>query len=288
MYDLIFNPAAALGRSRKQLETLKKILDEKNIEYAVHTTEKPGHATQIAKALIEKGSKKLVAIGGDGTVTEVARAIYRTDAALGIIPAGTGNDYKRAVGVPDEFEKAVDFLLNGKPTACDALECNGEVCLNIVSIGFDVEVAKRATDYKIFGSAAYTIAAIDRAFFAKNQYADITIDGEKIRKNILLAAVGNGSHYGGGINSLPTADITDGLLDICIVDATTPLNILKMLPKYVAGAHTEMDIVSIYKAKEISIHLDDKKLPVNADGEILPPTDTLNVKILKGLINVIR
>ena len=244
MYNLIFNPSAALGRSRKQLEIITKILDEKKVAYAVHTTEKPGHATQIAKALIEKGSKILVAIGGDGTVTEVARSIYGTDAALGIIPAGTGNDYRRVVGIPDEIEKTVDFLLNGKPTPCDALECNGEICLNIVSIGFDVEVAKRANNYKLFGSAAYTIAAIDRALFAKNQYANITIDGENIRKNILLAAVGNGSHYGGGINSLPTADITDGLLDICIVDATTPLNILRLLPKYVAGAHTDMDLVS--------------------------------------------
>lgn len=288
MYDLIFNPVAGHGRSQKQLSEVKRIFDEKGVTYSVHETTAKGHATELTKSLIDKGAKLIVAIGGDGTVAEVAKAIYGTDAALGIIPAGTGNDYRRAVGIPDEIESSVEFLLEGKPTPCDALEVNGEIYLNIISMGFDVEVAKRASKYKMFGSAAYTLAAIDRALFAKNQYATITIDGEQIKKNMLLVAVGNGSHYGGGMNSLPTADITDGLLDICLVDATTPLNILKMLPKYVAGTHMDMDIVHIYSAKEIIIKLDDQQLPINADGEILPDTDTLHVKILKGLINVIR
>jgi len=288
MYDLIFNPVAGHGRSQKQLDIVKRIFDEKGVEYTVHETTAPGHATELAKSLVDNGAKLIVAIGGDGTVAEVAKAIYGTDTALGIIPAGTGNDYRRAVGVPDEIENSVEFLLDGKPTACDALEVNGEIYLNIISIGFDVEVARRASRYKIFGSAAYTLAAIDRSLFAKNQYATIVIDGKEIKKNMLLAAIGNGSHYGGGMNSLPTADITDGLLDICLIDATTPLNILKMLPKYVAGQHMDMDIVSIYSGKEITIKLDDKQLPINADGEILPETDTLHVKILKGLINVIR
>lgn len=288
MYDLIFNPVAGHGRSQKQLDIVVDIFQKKGIEYSVHQTTGTGHATELTKSLTDKGAKIIVAIGGDGTVAEVAKAIYGTDAALGIIPAGTGNDYRRAVGIPDEVETSVEFLLQGKPTPCDALEVNGEIYLNIISMGFDVEVAKRASKYKMFGSAAYTLAAIDRSLFAKNQYATITIDGKEIKKNMLLVAIGNGSHYGGGMNSLPTADITDGLLDICLVDATTPLNILKMLPKYVAGTHMDMDIVSIYSAKEILIKLDDQQLPINADGEILPETDTLHVKIRKGLINVIR
>ncbi|MBN2878539.1 MAG: diacylglycerol kinase family lipid kinase [Clostridia bacterium] len=288
MYNLIFNPAAGHGRSQKQLDIVTEILDKKNIAYSVHKTEQPGHATEIAKALIAKGEKTIVAVGGDGTVAEVAKAVYGTGAALGIIPAGTGNDYRRAVGVPDEIEKSIDFILNGKPVACDAIECNGEVYLNIVSMGFDVEVVDRASKYKLFGSAAYTLAAIDRALFAKNLYANITIDGKTTRKNILLTAIGNGSHYGGGMNSLPTADITDGLLDICIIEATTSFKILSLLPKYMAGQHMDMDLVEMHKAKEITIELEDKALPINADGEILPPSKTLNVKILKGLINVIR
>ena len=288
MYNLIFNPVAGHGRSQKQLDEVKCIFDKKGIEYSVHETTAKGHATKLTKSLIDNGAKLIVAIGGDGTIAEVAKAIYGTDAALGIIPAGTGNDYRRAVGVPDEIENSVEFLLRGKPTPCDAMECNGEIYLNIVSMGFDVDVVERAAKYKFFGSAAYTLAAIDRAFFAKCIDAEITIDGKKIEKNMLLAAVGNGSHYGGGMNSLPTADITDGLLDICIADATTPLSILKLLPKYIAGEHDELDIVTLYKAEEITVKIKDKKTKINADGEILPETDTLHVKILKGLINVIR
>ncbi|MEX1377879.1 MAG: diacylglycerol kinase family protein [Eubacteriales bacterium] len=288
MYQLIFNPAAANGKSQKHLNLVVKLLDEKKVEYKIHTTSYPKHATEIAEKLIADGEKLIVAVGGDGTIAEVAKAVFGTDAALGIIPAGTGNDYKRAVGVPDEIEHSVDFLLNGKPTPCDALDCNGEVYLNIVSMGFDVEVAKRAEKYKIFGSASYTIAAIDRAFSAKGTKAKITIDGEVIEKEILLTAIGNGTHYGGGINSLPAADIQDGLLDICIADTTSPLNILKLLPKYSAGKHTDLDIIHIYKAEEIKIELFSQKLPINADGEILPSSDTLHVKILKGLINIIR
>jgi len=288
MYHLIFNPTAGNGRSQKYLNMVTSILDDKNVEYSVHSTEYPKHATEISKSLIDNGAEILVAVGGDGTIAEVAKAIYGTNAALGIVPAGTGNDYRRAVGVPDEIEDSVKFLLEGKPTPSDAMECNGEIYLNIVSMGFDVDVVERAEKYKFLGSAAYTIAAIDRAFFAKSINATITIDGEVIKKNILLTAIGNGSHYGGGMNSLPTAEITDGLLDICIADATTPLSILKLLPKYTAGNHSDLDIVHLYKAKEITIKLDNIELPINADGEILPPSNTLNVKILKGLFNVIR
>jgi len=288
MYNLIFNPVAGHGRSQKHLDLVTKILDDKNVRYSVYKTDTSGHATTIAKELTEKGEKYIVAVGGDGTVAEVAKAIYGTDAVLGIIPAGTGNDYRRAVGIPDEIEQSVNFLLQAKPTPCDALECNGEIYLNIVSMGFDVDVVKRAGKYKLFGSFSYTLAAIDRAFSAKSIDAEIIIDGETIQKKMLLTAIGNGSHYGGGMNSLPTADITDGLLDICIADATKPISILKLLPKYMAGKHDELDIVHLIKAKEITIKLKGKKREINADGEILPPSDTLHVKILKGLINVLR
>ena len=288
MYHLIFNPTAGNGRSEKSLNIVENMLKQRGVEYTVHTTERPKHATEIAKKLIADGERLMVAVGGDGTIAEVAKAVFGTKAALGIIPAGTGNDYKRAVGIPDAVEESVEFLLKGKPTPCDALDCNGEVYLNIVSMGFDVEVAKRAEKYKFFGSASYTLAAIDRAFSAKGTKAKITIDGEVMKKEILLTAIGNGTHYGGGINSLPTADIQDGLLDICISDPTTPLNILKLLPKYSAGKHMDLDIIHIYKAKEIKIELEGQALPINADGEILPPSKILHVKILKGLINIIR
>ncbi len=180
-------------------------MDKRNLQYEIHTTNAPGHATEIAGDLVTKGAETVVALGGDGTIAEIGMALIGTKTALGIIPAGTGNDYRKSFDIPDDIDDAVEYLVQGKSTPYDAFEVNGETYLNIASMGFDADVVRRASHYKIFGSAAYTLGAIEAAFFAKSHIAQITIDNQTFEKDMLLLAVGCGTHYGGGMNPLPNA-----------------------------------------------------------------------------------
>ena len=216
----------------------------------------------MAAKLAQDGDvKAVVAVGGDGTVAEVASGLLGTGCPLGIIPAGTGNDYRRSLDITDDTISAVDIILENKQRKADTVKINGRTFLNIITVGFDVEVLKRAPKYKLFGEASYTMAAIDRAFFAKPNRAKIEIDGKSEEKEFLLFAAGCGAYYGGGINSLPGADPYDGLLDLCLIDNVSTFKILALLPKYKIGAHYDLSIAHFSRAENIKI-TSDKPLSV--------------------------
>ena len=271
MYTFIVNPVAGNGKPIKCMDKVDEYLNHKKIPFEVVYTKAPGHATDLAAKLAEADdAKAVIAVGGDGTVAEVAAGLLGTECPLGIIPAGTGNDYRRSLDITDDTIGAVDIILANKQKKADTVKINGRTFLNIITVGLDVEVVKRAPKYKFFGEASYTLAAIDRAFFAKSNYAKIIIDGQTEDKEFLLFAAGCGAYYGGGMNPLPGANPYDGLLDLCLIDNVSTFKILSLLPKYKIGAHVGLDIAHFSKAKNIKI-ISKNPLAVNADGEVLPP-----------------
>lgn len=286
MYTFIVNPVAGNGKPIKCMDKVDEYLNHKQIPFEVLYTIAPGHATDIAAKLAKNSDiKAVIAVGGDGTVAEVATGLLDTGCPLGIIPSGTGNDYRRSLNISDDTIDAVDLILCGKQKKVDTVKINGRSFLNIITVGFDVEVVKRAEKYKMFGGISYTFAAIDRAFFAKPNQAKIIIDGKQEEKEFLLFAAGCGAYYGGGMNPLPGANPYDGLLDLCMIDSVSTLKILSLLPKYKAGNHYDLDLCHFSKAKNIKI-ISEKPLAVNADGEVLPPINELEYQIVPGNLNI--
>jgi len=287
MYTFIVNPVAGNGKPIKCMDKVDEYLNHKQIPFEVLYTKAPGHATDLAaKFIADDDIKAVVAVGGDGTVAEVAAGLLGTERPLGIIPAGTGNDYRRSLDIADDTIGAVDIILANKQRKADTVKINGRTFLNIITVGLDVEVVKRAPKYKLFGEASYTMAAIDRAFFAKPNRAKIIIDGHEEEKEFLLFAAGCGAYYGGGMNPLPGANPYDGLLDLCLIDNVSTFKILSLLPKYKVGAHVDLDITHFSKAKNIKI-VSENPLAVNADGEVLPPIHELEYQIVPGNLNVL-
>ena len=287
MYTFIVNPVAGNGKTIKCMDHVDEYLNHKQIPFEVVYTKAPGHAIELAAELVLSNDvKAVIAVGGDGTVAEVASGLLNTDCPLGIIPAGTGNDYRRSLDIPDDTINALDVILKNNRKKVDTVKINGRTFLNIITVGLDVEVVKRAPKYKLFGEASYTLAAIDRAFFAKPNYAKIIIDGQAEEKEFLLFAAGCGAYYGGGMNPLPGANPYDGFLDLCLIDNVSTFKILSLLPKYKIGAHINLDIAHFSKAKNIKI-ISKNPLAVNADGDVLPPIYELEYQIVPGNLNVL-
>lgn len=287
MYIFIVNPVAGNGKTIKSMDKVDEYLNHKQIPFEVMYTKAPGEATDMASELKNSGDvTAVIAVGGDGTVAEVAAGLLNADCPMGIIPSGTGNDYRRSLQIPDDTVKAVDTILNNQPKKVDTVKINGKTFLNITTVGFDVEVLKRAPKYKLFGEASYTLAAIDRAFFAKPNRARIIIDGEEKEKEFLLFAAGCGAYYGGGMNPLPGANPFDGMLDVCLIDNVPTFKILSLLPKYKTGEHYGLGIAHFSKAKNIKI-ISENKLSVNADGDVLPPVNELEYQIVPGNLNIL-
>jgi YegS/Rv2252/BmrU family lipid kinase len=286
MYCLIFNPTAGAGRSRKALETVESILKEQGKEYFIKSTEYKGHATELAKDCIGKGYDGIISVGGDGTLLEIAQGLLGTDETLGVIPAGTGNDYRDAIGVSSDPAEALAVILKGYSKRADTgLINNTRTFINLAGTGFDVLVLKNTLKVrKVFtGGIAYILGIVMSLIGFKNIDMDITMDGVKMQRKALLAVVANGTCFGGGLRISPDSKVDDGLFNVVIINRVSKLGILVQLPKLKKGAIDKIPMAEQFTCREITIECAGKQ-SLDIDGEIsgeTPVTFTLNPKSLR-------
>ncbi len=285
---LICNPVAGNGASSAALVEVRSILDSLGVDYDARLTQYPLHATELAREGAQGGYGLICAIGGDGTVREVALGLLGTGIPMGIVPCGTGNDFVRPLGIPTDIEAAVDILLNGCNRAVDAGAANEQRFVNVAGFGFDVDVLDHVEHYKKKipnGQLAY-LAGLLRAIVKPTlRKTVITIDdGEPFTKNALLVAAGNGSHFGGGMMVTPLADPSDGLLDICIIHDTEFPKMLAVLPKFLKGKHLGTKYVTYLKAKKMTAVCEPVSR-LDVDGERIAGTP-VTISILDKALTV--
>ncbi len=287
MYYLIFNPTAGAGRSRKVLENVEQYFKQQGKEYEIVQTQHIGHATTLAKEAVGKGYDGIISVGGDGTILEIAEALQDTDENLGVVPAGTGNDFRYAIGVPKETQGALDVIFAGNTKRIDIGVLNDEKCfLNIVGTGFDVDVIKNTNKVRRFitGSAAYYIGIVLSIFGYKNANFEITIDGKTIKRTALLIAMANGQCYGGGLFINPKADLTNGMLNFVVINRIAKYKILLELPKLQKAQPEKVKQLEQFACKEVTIK-SDKTHVFNVDGDIYGQTP-MNIKVKSAALNV--
>ena len=273
-FCLVANPVSGSGNGKKYLEQVRAILDARGVEYAVKETQYPGHATLLAKEAIDEGFDVIVAVGGDGTLRETAMSVIHTDRVLGLLPCGTGNDYARPLHIPIDAQAAVDILLNGENRVVDAGEANGTVFFNIAGFGFDVDVLDYTEEFKPKcrnGETAYRLGCLKAVLGLKLRKTTLTFPDGTIEQNVLMAAAGVGTHFGGGMNVLPESDMSDGLLDVCIAHDVNRLRLLSLLPKFIKGKHIGLPVITYRKATEVSVVCDPVSR-IEVDGERMDGT----------------
>lgn len=281
--DLIFvfivNPNAGNHKMAKRARMLiDRFLELNPLTYIIELTKGPGDATRIADKYAKAyGSKcRFVSVGGDGTLNEVVNGMADSGAQLTIIPAGSGNDFIKSIyplykkNQKMTYELISEFL-TGSPKPVDLASVNGRYFLNIASIGFDADVVFNATRFKktfIPARLAYYASIFFSLVNLRSKKVSLTADDRVLQKDVALIAVANGKYYGGGIMPAPTAEVDDGLLDLCIVDKITRLKVIRFFSKYKAGTHGVLKEVTFGKSPSVTIE-SDEDFRLNIDGEIL-------------------
>lgn len=297
---VIVNPMAGTGKGLKYVKGIEKIFVNIKKEgliaedkVFVEATDYVGHATLIVKNYLKEYSEQIVVyvVGGDGTLSEVAQAIKYIDrASMVVIPRGTGNDFSRVVNSYKSMRKIIRSSLEKESTLVDTIKLGNRTAINVLNAGLDAAIAANMELFRkwplISGSMKYKLAIAYTIFGAKKYRLKIRIDGKVYKGVYTLIAIGNNKYYGGGVKALPDADISDGKLNICLIDSTTFIQKLMFLPKYSKGKHEKIKLVKLLEGKEISV-VSYKKIPVSIDGEIIS-TNRFKVKIEEKSVNIIK
>jgi YegS/Rv2252/BmrU family lipid kinase len=285
---LIWNPVAGNGAAVSAYQLVTDTLAERGIPFTSEKSEYAGNATELAKAAVENGAAKIVVLGGDGTIREVASAMMNTNVPLGIISCGTGNDIIRALQIPNDPLAALDIVLNGQVREMDAAMANDLLYFNVAGFGFDVDVLRYVEIYKKRmknGSLAYMRGLLTALLHLNSRKTKISWPEGSMEAEVLIIAAGNGTHFGGGMKVTPKADPFDGLLDICIINNVSKLNAYLILPKFLKGEHLTTKYVTYFKTTELTAVCEPASL-LDVDGDILPGTP-VTFKILPKSIRVV-
>ncbi|HRX59385.1 MAG TPA: diacylglycerol kinase family lipid kinase [Eubacteriales bacterium] len=271
---LVWNPVAGNGAAVKAYEAVTRELATRGVPFESSKSEYPGHAVELAKQAMENGAKKIAAIGGDGTIREVASALLNTDVPLGIISCGTGNDIVRPLKIPNDPLQALEVVLSGEPRHMDAAMANDLLYFNVAGFGFDVDVLHYVEIYKKKmknGSLAYLRGLISAIANLQSRKTKITWPGGSMEEDVLIIAAGNGTHFGGGMMVTPNADPFDGQLDICVMHGVKKRDALTLLPKFLKGNHVGTKFVTYFRTTELTAVCEPSSM-LDVDGDVLPGT----------------
>lgn len=277
LLNIITNPQSGNGTNKKTLDIVQDFLKKKNIPFIIHKTQKKFHAKSIAKTITAQGGKTVVAIGGDGTFSEILNGMDFSTSRLGFIPSGRGNDFASGVHISKDPIKALKAILQGTHKDYDYIQVAQKRCLNVCGTGLDIEVLKAVENSK--NTLSYTASLCKCLLKFRPYNICVSVDGgEQKQYQCIMAAVCNGSQYGGGMKICPPAVANDGKLNLVIVQKPKGVPCVVLVPFFVAGllfARPYYHHIICQKACIIS------QGAVQLDGEIYSQ-NTLDAKIIKG------
>ena len=276
----MLNPAAGRGAAARALDPIAREFHHQGWSVEVERTERPGHGAELAARAVQAGAQRIVAVGGDGTVHDVANGLLRHglggrggDVALGVVPIGSGNDFAKLVGVYRHSPvRAVRRLVTAQTARFDAgLVCD-EYFVNSVGFGFGPEVVRvRNAMPGLSGFASYFVPVL-RAFARfRPPRLEVRARGFAETGNMMMVEVCNGTTAGGSYRFAPDAQPGDGRLDVCLVRRVSLLRFLMAVPRVMRGTHATMREVALFQTREVVIRSLDGPLLLHVDGELREP-----------------
>jgi YegS/Rv2252/BmrU family lipid kinase len=263
---LIVNPHAGGGRAGKRLPEVEQALRARGVAFRVQRTTSMEHARELAREARDAG-EVATAMGGDGLTGAVAGELRGTEAPLGIVPGGRGNDFARKLGIPLEPEAAVEVLTTGAVRTVDLAEAGGRAYLGIASAGIDSDVQVIANGTRLdLGTGVYLYGALRALATWKAARWTVTLDGETREFSGYSVAVANSGVFGGGMRLVPDARLADGLLDVVLASAVSKTHYLRGLRKVFRGTHVTDPTLTFLQAREVAFHAD-RPFTAFADGD---------------------
>lgn len=276
----IINPKAGTKRSK---DSVLAALNGCIHDWSAVWTEYPGHATELAAA---SDADIVVAVGGDGTVNEVARALVNSDKVLGIIPCGSGNGLALHLGIKRSPARAVDIINNAKIIPVDTATIDGHPFFCTCGVGLDAEVSRNFAKAGNRGLKTYVEQSINTYARYKPCKYILDFDGKTVKHSALLITVANANQWGNNAKIAPNASLTDGLLEITVIKSFPKIGTPELLAALLVGAIDKSRFVKSYKAREIKI-LRDSEGPGHADGDPINPGEEINISVIPSSLKVI-
>jgi diacylglycerol kinase (ATP) len=274
---IIVNPVSGKGRSLGVLPKVVAWCRKEGVEFRLFTTTRPGDGVGQARLARIAGYERIVILGGDGTVNEVGQVLLGTNAILGVLPGGSGNDFLKMLSKKNSLEEAMRIAFLGEPHEVDVGTANGRPFFNVVGIGFDARVALKAMRSRLPGFPGYIWAVFKALRNHRPLPLEIELDQLKFSENVTLVSVGNGRSSGGGFYLTPRAKLDDGLFDICIMGFFPRSKVFNVLPRALKGTHVRLDGVRVYRSRRILVR-SAEGFPVHIDGEPQPePLEKLEI-----------
>ena len=298
---IIVNPAAAGGRGRKAARELFRTLDTHSRQYGTRYTEAPGHASRLAAQAVADGVGRIVVVGGDGTVHEVADGLMRCGVerlpAVAVFPVGTGNDFYRMVGSDRSVSAVLGLLDSGVVEHFDvgrvAWEGGERTFVNLMGVGIDVEVLRcRGRFSRLPGLLQYLASFLNAMVTFKPPVVHIDVGdggGQRITGATTLTVITVGPSIGGGFMINPEAKASDGKLDLCHLAAPGVLPILRLVPRVIRGTHGDSPVVTMRRLSHAVLRRPGGELMwFEIDGELSPePARELRVEVVSGAFPVL-
>ncbi|KYK16674.1 MULTISPECIES: YegS/Rv2252/BmrU family lipid kinase [Streptomyces] len=289
-FTAVVNPTAGGATSAAALLGVARLLREAGAGLETEYSRSLGHAREIARRAGEDG-RVVLAVGGDGMAGGIGGALSGTGATLGLVPAGRGNDFARALGLPTEPAALAEVLLRGEPRPVDTIEVTSAVhdrtaVLRSVYAGVDALANRHANDTRLLrGAASYYAGALRAVTGWRPTRYRVTVDGEEHAFTGYTTVAANSGYYGFDRRIAPSARVDDGLLDVVMIHHAPRLLFFALMNELASGAHVRRPQVRVVRGREVRIEAD-RAVPYGADGEVeaLVP---VTARVLPGALRVL-
>ena len=282
----VVNPISGTQGKKAILKCVEERMDRSVFEYRIVETLYAGHATEIAAEAVKEGVHVVVAIGGDGTINEVARSLVHTDTALGIIPCGSGNGLARHLRIPMDYKAAIDILNKGYQVCIDYGKINEIPFFCTCGVGFDAFVSLKFADSGKRGLLTYLENTLHESLTYQPETYEIENEEGTVKYKAFLIACGNASQYGNNAYIAPQASLTDGLMDVTILEPFTVLDVPSLSFQLFNKTIDQNSRIKTMRAKKIKIHRAHDGV-LHFDGDPLMAGKELEVEIIPGGLHVI-
>ncbi len=282
----IINPISGVGSKRKIPKMIEEVCRKGDCRLEIKFTEYAGHASELTKEALAGGANCIIAVGGDGTVNEIARAMIYSDAVLGIIPKGSGNGLARELHIPMDAKRALDLIVNGYVTTIDGCKANDRIFFCTCGVGFDAAVSQKFANEKHRGSLTYIKSTIEEYLSYKPEPYELLVDNQTIKEKAFLVACANASQYGNNAFIAPQADVHDGQLDVTILSPFTPLDIAPLAIQLFTRQIDRNSKIKTMKGRQVTIIRQEPGI-MHLDGEPVMADSRIDISILPRALNVL-
>ncbi|MFY8024976.1 MAG: diacylglycerol/lipid kinase family protein [Sediminibacterium sp.] len=291
----LINPISGTSKKDKIRELVEKVTAAKGIEYRVFDTNPTGNYEFLRDHIVKEKFTDVVILGGDGTVNQITGALRDTGVQFGIIPVGSGNGLARAAGIPTSMKAAIDLIFNGTAEQVDAFSVNGEYACMLSGMGFDAQVAHEFAQKTTRGLFTYTQQSIIQFFKANPYQFEIVLDHFSFFTDAFFISIANSNQFGNNAIIAPQASLSDGLLDIVIVQKMNKAKLPFAILRQMRGNNKVQQLVEDMSSKNIlyfqtpSLRINNPKhAPLHIDGEPRDAVESIQVEIIPQAFLLIK